>query len=248
MVNYWSIVERVINEADIILEVVDARMIDKTRNLEIEAKVESRKKILIKVINKCDLVEKDYLEKIKKTLQPCVFVSAKNFLGTTMLRQKILKYARGEKVVVGVVGYPNTGKSSVINCLKGRASAKVSSVSGYTKGRQVIKADNKIVLLDTPGVLSYTDNYSDNSIEIATKNFYDEKDPDFAVLKLIKNYRNQILKHYSIENDKINDLDEEEILELIAIKLNKKKIGGSPDVVIAAKMILKDWQNGKIKI
>jgi len=244
--SFWQIVERVLNDADIILEVIDARMIDKTRNLEIERKVQQRNKILIRVINKCDLVDKKYLEKQKKLLQPCVFVSAKNFLGTTMLRKKIMQCSRGEAVVVGVVGYPNTGKSSVINALKGKASAKVSSVSGYTTGKQNVRADNKINLIDTPGVLSDTDTADDKQIKIATKNFYDEKDPDIAFYELLSEYRNEILIHYGLI-DKVK-LNNEEILIELAKKFNKFKTGGLPDVEITAKKVLKDWQHGKIQV
>ncbi|MGE0792776.1 MAG: GTPase [Candidatus Woesearchaeota archaeon] len=244
MANFWNIVDKVINEADIVLEVIDARMIEETRNLEIERKVEQRNKILIRVINKCDLVDKETLEKEKKRLYPCVFISAKNFLGTTILRQKILRYSKGGAILVGVVGYPNTGKSSLINCLKGKGSAKVSSVSGYTKGKQEVKADNRIKLIDTPGVLSDTNFLEDNNVKIATKNFYDEKDPDVVVLGLITKYRTGILNHYDVKCDG----DEEEVLEAIAKKLNRMKSGGKPDVEIAAKLILKEWQHGKIKV
>ena len=57
-----------------------------------------------------------------------------------------------EKFKVGVLGYPNTGKSSIINALKGRASAPTSPVSGYTKGMQWIRASKRMYLLDPPGV------------------------------------------------------------------------------------------------
>lgn len=243
MVNFWKVVDKVIDEADVVLEVIDARMIDKTRNIEIERKVRELGKVLIRVINKADLVQKEELDKVKKKLEPCVFISAKKFLGTTMLRKKILQYSRGESVLVGVVGYPNTGKSSVINALKGKASAPVSSVSGFTKGRQIIRADNKIQLLDTPGVLSNSDVNNDKSIKIATKNFYDEKDPDLAVYDLICEYKKEILEHYKIE-----DGEPEDILEKLAIKFNRVKSGGKPDIDTMAKIILKDWQQGKIQL
>ena len=150
MSNYWRLVNKVIDSASILLEILDARNVDETRNKEIENKVAKSGKVLIYVINKCDLVEKDDVEKISKTLHPCVFVSAKEMLGTRLLRQEIMKNAPKDKFSVGVLGYPNTGKSSIINALKGRASAPTSPVSGYTKGIQLIKITQRMYLIDTP--------------------------------------------------------------------------------------------------
>ena len=152
MPSYWRHVNRVLKEADLIIEVLDARLIEETRNREIESKVKTLGKKLLFVINKCDLVNKAKLDEAKKTLKPCVFISSKDHLGTTILKKKILELSKGQNVIVGVVGYPNVGKSSLINALSGRGAARTSSESGYTKGMQKIRVDNKILVLDTPGV------------------------------------------------------------------------------------------------
>lgn len=244
MANFWKIVDNVISQADIILMVVDARMVEKTRNIEIERKVAASKKILITVINKADLVDKAELEKYKKILDPCVFVSARKFYGMTMLRHLILKKSKGETVVVGVVGYPNTGKSSVINALRGKASAGVSSISGYTKGKQDIRVDSKILVIDTPGVLAEDDIKSSDQLVI-TASRTDVKDPEMAVYELIKQYKLEIMLHYDLEG--VFE-DEEEVLEAIAIKLNRRRSGGHPDTETTAKMVLREWQKGKIQV
>ena len=244
MPNFWNIVDTVIRQADILLLVVDARMVSQTRNNEVVRKVEASGKPLITVINKCDLVEKDDLERYKKEFSPCVFVSAQKFYGMTLLRKKILELSRGEAVTVGVVGYPNTGKSSVINALKGKASAGTSPVSGYTKGLQRIKVDNKIMILDTPGVLADSDDKTSAKLAI-TASRTDMKDPDLVAYELIAAHPTEILAHYRITTP---ERDPEVILEHIAQKLNRFRSGGVPDTETAAKMLLQDWQKGKIQL
>ena len=242
MVNFWKIVDRVIDEADIVLMVVDARMVAKTRNEEIERKVHAAGKTLITVINKADLVDKDQLEQYKQKLHPCVFVSAQKFYGMTKLRHMILRFS-DDVVTVGVVGYPNTGKSSVINALKGKSSAPVSSVSGYTKGRQNIRVDNRIRIIDTPGVLSEFDDVAKIEHTI-TASVTKIKNPDIAFYDLYEHYAKELLRYYKIKD---LTLDAESALEEIAKKLNRFKSGGVPDVETAARIIIQEWQKGKIQ-
>src|SRR3989344_1582028 len=164
-----KIVKEVIYESDIILEILDARFIDEMRNFEVEKKVHDLKKPLIFVFNKCDLADKKQMEAKKRELQNSVFISSKDRMGTKILIDKIKEIADDldpnrktyhksfapEKkiIIVGLVGYPNTGKSSVINILKGRKVAESSPHSGYTKSKKLIKITEDIYLMDTPGIL-----------------------------------------------------------------------------------------------
>ena len=243
MGNFWSIVNSVIQEADIVLLVLDARLIHETKNKELAQKIKQKNKTLITVINKCDLVDKEKLEPYKFQFHPCVFVSAHKFFGMTLLRKMILRYAKEFPVNVGVVGYPNTGKSSIINSLKGRSSAGVSSVSGYTKGRQNIKVDNKIKIIDTPGVIAESDDKQSVKLALSASTNVKE-DPDLVVYELFKTYKNEIAKYFDIEEFS----SEEDLLERIAIKLNRFKKGAEPDIETTAKLILNDWQKGKIPL
>ena len=257
--SFWNVVNEVIKKADILLEVLDGRMVEQTRNIEIEDKVRSSGKPLIYVINKCDLVKKEEMEAIKRKLRPSVFVSATQRLGSTMLLHEIIKqsnmvdvtkrakkrsYGAGEKqsVYVGVLGYPNTGKSSVINVLAGRSKAKTSPVSGFTKGKQFIKLKQGVYLIDTPGVLPYMETDESKKIMIASKDQTKLSEPDLAVLELIKKFEGSIEDYYGVAKD----ADVQKVLESIAIKFNRLKKGGEPDTDVMARKILQDWQGGKI--
>ena len=245
--SFWRVVNEVMKESDILLEVLDSRLVEQTRNREIEDKARKIRKPLIYVINKCDLVEKGEMEKLKKQLTPSVFVSATQRLGTTILIHEIIKQTnlltkKPKKVIIGVLGYPNTGKSSLINMLAGRARAKTSPISGYTKGKQMVKLQKGIYLMDTPGVLPYRESDSTKEIIIASKDQTKLSEPDLAVMELIRRFKGSIESYYGVKTNE----DPEKVLESIAIKYNRVKKGGEPDIDVIARKILQDWQRGKI--
>jgi ribosome biogenesis GTPase A len=240
MPRFWTVVKRVVKESDIILLVLDARFPELSMHPELEAKAKDTP--IIYVLNKCDLVDKRRMDTIKRSLHNCVFVSAKDHLGTTMLKKKIIEIAQGRKVTVGVVGYPNTGKSSLINCLRGKRGAKTSPQSGYTKGKQILKVSEKIFLIDTPGVLPYLEDDFLKLAIIGAVDYTKIKEPDMVFEKLIEGFGDIICKHYGVKQKE----DYEEILEDIATKYGRLKKGAIPDIMAAAKMVLMDWQRGKI--
>lgn len=242
MPSFWRHVNRVLQDADILIEVLDARLIEQTRNKEIEKKVEKAGKKLLFVINKCDLVDIAVLRQEKKELYPAVYISSTDKLGTTILKKKILELSRGEPVVVGVLGYPNVGKSSLINALSGRKAALTSPHSGFTKGVQKIRIGAKITLLDTPGVFPYREKDEVLMAKHGSVDYSKIKNPEVAALELIKDYKELFMKYYGLKSE---DLDE--MLEELAFKTNKLQAKGQPDVDAAARMVLKDWQTGKIR-
>jgi len=241
MKNFWGIVNHVVKQADIILLVLDARFPEQTDNPELIEK--AGEKDIIYVLNKADLVERKTLEHLKKKYPNCIYISSKEHQGTTMLLHKILEIAQGQKVSVGVVGYPNTGKSSVINALKGRKSASTSPHSGHTKAKQLIKITDNVYLIDTPGVLPYMERDKIKLAMIGAEDFTKTKDPDLAAMELIKNKKKMICKFYGVKESA-----PEKVIEHIAIKYKKLSKGGEANINETARMILRDWQKGKITL
>lgn len=256
---YPSIAEKIIENSDIILEILDARFVDETRNEEFEKKVLDRNKILVYVFNKSDLVKKISLNKFKD-LKPRVLVSSVERKGVKDLRDLIKKLSKkivkpvdkdgSGKISVGIIGYPNVGKSSLINVLIGKKSAGTSSQSGFTKALQKIKLSEGIVLIDSPGVIPEKE-YSHYDIEkiskhakVGARDYSKVKDPEIAVFELMKDYSKSIESFYDVNVKG----DSEELIEIIGKKKGFMKRGGKVNEDKTARLILKDWQTGRIKV
>lgn len=240
MPSFWRVVNKVIREADILLHVVDARDLKGTRNIEIENKVARAGKKLILVVNKCDLVERAQLEKTLSGMKDVVFVSSTEYHGIKMLKDRIIIHGKqfGFKPRVGVLGYPNVGKSSLSNAMKGKGVARTSSQSGFTKGAQYV-ATKHFLLLDTPGVLSYEEKDKDRQAMMGTTDFSKVKDPISGVHRIQEEYPGLLERFYDVGAD--------ELVEEVAVKMGLLRKGGVPDEERSAKYILRDWQTGKIR-
>ncbi|MBI2545986.1 50S ribosome-binding GTPase [Candidatus Woesearchaeota archaeon] len=237
MAGYWNIVNKVIAQSDVILLILDARMPEDTRHAEVEDKVRKAGKKLMYVYNKADLAPENPFMRYK----PAVLVSSTKRWGGTKLYRKILELSKGKACKVGVVGYPNVGKSSVINLIKGKASAKVSSVAGMTRGVQWFKT-GKVWLLDTPGVIPYDEKNVAKHVMIGTKNPHELRDPDVFAMEFIEHNPDLIEQHYGITADG----DSYEILERLAAKQKLFIRGGKPDIERMSRKLLQDWQRGKL--
>jgi len=151
-------IKSLINNSDIIIEVVDARFPKDSRIFMLEKYIKKINKKLIIAINKADLVPEDFLLVVKEEFErefPTVYVSCKTRKGSRRLREVIKDNIdeNKEKNYVAVVGYPNTGKSSIINLLVGRRKTGVAPIPGFTKGIQLVRLSKKIYLCDTPGII-----------------------------------------------------------------------------------------------
>jgi ribosome biogenesis GTPase A len=250
---YPELTKKIIEDSDIILEVLDARFIEETRNKEVEEILAKQKKKIIYVINKSDLVNK----KLRPDVYPFVFVSCVLRRGVKELRDLIKRQAKElqkleekEKVSVGIIGYPNTGKSSLINLLIGKNSAKTAAEAGFTKGLQKLRLSPGIVLIDSPGIIpenQYSTIKRDtiiNYTKLGGKSYSQVKEPDLVVSDLIKEFPEVFESFYNID---LNS-NQEDFIERIGKRKGFLKKGGEVDEDRTARMILRDWQEGKIKI
>jgi ribosome biogenesis GTPase A len=247
MRNYWKIVKKVIGKSDVILILLDSRMVPESRNKDIEANVIATGKPFIYVLTKCDLISKAESEVLKRDFNPCVFVSATKYHGLNLLRERInilatRAHIKRAKTRVGVLGYPNVGKSSLINAMTGRSSAQTSIVSGHTKAMKYVAVEN-LLFVDTPGIIPLGERGDIANALIGAVDFSKETDPDLVVMLLFDRFPGRLEKFYGVETDE----DREVIIERVALKRNIIKRGGVADIKRASVMILKDWQTGKIK-
>ncbi|MBU1120819.1 MAG: GTPase [archaeon] len=245
-------VERVIGKSDLLLEIVDSRFPNETRNELIEERVKEKKKELIIVVNKSDLVSKRNALKVKKELSKffrVVFVSGKEKKGISRLRNAIKAFAgrKEKKVVVGVIGYPNTGKSSIINALKGKVVARTSITAGYTKGEQFISLTKNVLLVDSPGIIPFEERDELLLALVGAKNPSKLEDAESAAEKVIEllmeNNPKKLERRYGIE---LKEKNAGEVLEWIAMKKGRLLKKGIPDVNAVSKQIVLEWQKGKL--
>ena len=286
---YPDVMKDVVRISDIVLEILDARYIDEMRNVLIEEDVVNSGKKLVYVLNKCDLVSrKDVEKKLSKEMRPFVFVSATKGIGIRDLKarikmeaKRILKgFAGGmgvsgdigavkdlgnkRRVHVGVIGYPNAGKSSVINMITRRGVAGTGKQAGFTKGMQKIKMSEGILILDTPGVIP-EDRYSSESgsfakdVKVGARSSGDVRDPEGAVAFLMKSDSEVIESFYGVyvsQGDRFqvtgnrgegNGVDVDLFIEELGRKKGFLGKGGKIDIDRTARLILRDWQEGRIK-
>ncbi len=242
---FWKDVSRVMKESDVIIEIIDARMPELSRNSEVEKLVNRNNKKLIVVFNKIDLVNKEIIDKLRKEHKGWYFVSVAKNIGIPKLRRdlQILGKKSGfAKLRIGIIGYPNVGKSSLINILARRAKTKVSKKAGTTRGIQWVGASN-LKIMDTPGVIP-TKEWDE--VKLAIINAKDPgklKDPEKVALEIIEMFLDVGSKPYGVEGQ-----DSYEIFEDIARKKGFLRKKGEIDDKRTAIVIIQDWQKGKLKL
>merc|ERR1712137_539877 len=170
-------------------------------------------------------------------------------LGAATLLQLLKNYSRSKDIktaiTVGIIGYPNVGKSSLINSLNRSKVVGVGATPGFTKVMQEVHLDKKVKLLDCPGIVFATGT-EDNMGEIMLRNCVKvEKIPDpvqpvEAILRKCNPVK--LMIRYKIPEYSST----QEFLSHIARRRGKLLKGGVPDYMDAARIVLQDWNNGGI--
>ena len=240
MVGFLERVRRVTKSANVVLEIVDARFIDLTRNTTLERELFAQGKKIILVANKADLVQK----RRYKAGFPVVWVSSRTRRGSRKLREAIGIAAGSGKAKIAVVGYPNTGKSSVINMLRGKKVARSSISAGYTRGEQLVKISDNLALIDLPGIIPLDEMNETELALIAAKSPWQLKDVQSAAEKMIGIMKANGTRE--IMGISITDKEPEDILAEIAIAKKKLRRGGEADIDSISKILLLAWQKGKL--
>ncbi|MHA1419275.1 MAG: GTPase [Candidatus Heimdallarchaeaceae archaeon] len=250
--DFDNMVRKMIHGSDVVVEVIDARFPTLSRAKAYENLVlRNRSKQLFVAMNKVDLVPDSIVQKWRDILQEegikVIPTSARERLSTSILRNKMIK-AVGKDffyITACFIGLPNTGKSSLINILKGRSSAPVAPVPGHTRALQVLRITTRLRIFDTPGVIPKQLSLGDQVLLGLKRS---EKLPDpvkgaWALIHRIDEINPDILKEkYEIEYE-----SPPEFLEKFTEKRNKKKKGGELDVDTAAVIFLNEHIN-KAKI
>ena len=268
---------------DIVIEILDARVPLASQNPDIEDAIKNKKKII--VLNKADLADNNstnkWIEYYAKKGIKAVAVEANTSKGIKDVIEAIKeeyseikeKYAQkgriGKAIRVMVVGIPNVGKSTFINSIAKRNTAKVGNKPGVTKQKQWIKVTNDIELMDTPGMLwpKFKDN--EQGVHLAFvgtigENSVDKEEIAYYLLDyLIKNYPRKLEDRFNVKVHKTGNeqdveasiSDEEskketketmEVLEEIARKRGALLSGGNINMQKISDIILNEFQSGKL--
>ncbi|KAI9316753.1 NUC091 domain-containing protein [Dichotomocladium elegans] len=251
----WNELYKVIDSSDILIHVLDARDPLGTRCRKIEEFIRKEKphKHLIFVLNKCDLIPTwataKWVSHLSKDYPTLAFhASINNSFGKgsliQLLRQFSSLHSDKKQIQVGFIGYPNTGKSSIINTLKAKKVCNVAPIPGETKVWQYITLMKRIYLIDCPGVVPPNPEDTETDIilkgSVRVENVPNPEDNIPTILERVR--KEYIQRTYNIMDWE----DPNDFLEQLARKTGKLHKKGEPDFHNAAMLVLHDWLRGRI--
>ena len=259
---------------DVVIELLDSRIPISSQNPNIAEITKNKKKII--VLNKCDLSDekqnKLWVEYFKSKNIPAVLVDSNsgkgidNFIKEVEkimqvdLEQHAQKGRTGRKIRAMILGIPNVGKSSFINRIAKRTSAGVGNKPGVTKQKQWIRINDKIELLDTPGVLWPKFESNEVALHLAftgtiKEDVLDRIEVAYELTKyLIKEYPEKLCQRYQLKEEYIKEIMKQEhqpenqniyeIMQEIGRKRGCIISGGNIDDEKMSKMLLDEFKNG----
>jgi ribosome biogenesis GTPase A len=247
---------------DLVIELVDARIPVSSRNPDIDELGKNKARMIL--LNKADLAEDKWndawAEYFKEKGFHVVKVNSKKGTGIKSI-QGVIQEACKEKIErdrkrgilnrpvrAMVVGIPNVGKSTFINSLAGKACAKTGNKPGVTKGKQWIRLNKQVELLDTPGIL--WPKFEDQQVGLRLAFIGSIKDEILNTEELAAelvnflnaNYPGVLEEKYHIESD----TDAYVMLGRIAESRHCLVRGNELDTEKAASLLLDDFRNGRL--
>ena len=249
---------------DAVCEILDARIPISSRNPDVEELTEGKPRLI--VLNRVDMADpagtKQWAAYFRSKGYAVLEVNAKEGQGTSrfpgavrdLLAEKISSYAEkgqaGRMIRVMILGIPNVGKSTFINKVAKRKTAKAEDRPGVTRTKQWVAVDQSLELLDTPGILwpkfedqsvgmnlAYTGAVRDEIMDIETLACH-------LMAYLGKNYPMSLLERYKIE------VEEEDSGYDLLMKAGRKRgfvvRGGEIDTERMAKILLDEFRGGKL--
>ena len=249
-----------LNLVDVVLEVLDARIPHSSAYKNVQNLIGNKSRLIL--LNKSDLSDPKYntlwAQKIEQeSCAPVIITNLNNQKDINAIIEKIIEISNPimlELLKKGllpraartmVIGMPNVGKSSTINRLIRKGKTKTGAKAGVTRQQQWVRINNKVELLDTPGIIPTVQDDQKQAAKLACvnsigENAYDNEFVARELLKLIQEagYEELLRQYYKLDN--------EITIENIAQARNWIVKGVQPDVVRTSQFILTDFREGKI--
>lgn len=246
---------------DLVIEIVDARIPESSRNPDIDKMAQGKMRVII--LNKADLasqtVTDEWIRYYESRNIYAVALDSRNRSSMNSVRSIIAKACAAKKerdrkkgilnrpVRAMVVGIPNVGKSTFINSYAGKACAKTGNKPGVTIGKQWIRLNKDVELLDTPGIL--WPKFEDEIVGIHLAWIGTINDQVIDMTELALRLIAYMIEHFSmglIERYNLTELGEPiAVLEQIARNRGCLKKGNEPDLDKAVKIIFDDFRDGR---
>ncbi len=250
-----------LNLVDVIIEVVDARIPYASWYKNTNELCPNKPRLIL--MNKSDVSDEEHNKHWKKTLEKLskcdiLITNLDNKNDINIIINKVISLSdeimkkRCEKGLLPrptrtmVIGMPNVGKSSTINRLVKRAKTKTGAKAGVTRQQQWVRINDKIELLDTPGIIPTVQPDQAQALKLAMVNSIGENayDSEFVARELLiildKLYSKEVRKYYEF------DENEELSLENVAIKRRWILKGETPDIKRTSQIVLSTFREGKI--